>query len=361
MKPRVVARLLRAYAPSWLHRPKTPVRLVLAVTRRCNLRCTYCKTWTLPATNELTEQEVAKLMKDLPSLVWLDLTGGEPFMRPDIKSLFDAVLECAPNLAVLHFPTSGWFPERAVDCARLVRQKRPDVELIVTVSVDGPPDLHDKLRGRRGAYERARETWQGLRSVSDVEVRLGTTIGPHNVNAISTMLDCLYGDFPGFEDRLWHVNLAQTSAHFYANEGIEPLRASEALAVLRRAMRALAPPRSLVDVGEIAYLLTALGHLSGRSMELRCHALHSGAFISADAVLYPCHKWNRPVADIRAFGFRMQDIWHSENVVRARSEVLAGLCGGCVTPCELYPTIASQPLRAMKSTIKALLAFIRSR
>lgn len=363
MRPATLARLIRAYAPTWVLRPPSPVRAVVALTRRCNLRCDACRTWSLPPGREMTPDEVARLMRAMPGLAWLDLTGGEPFLRRDVARVFEAVLDTTPSLAVLHFPTSGWFPERTVHCAGLARSRRPEVDLIVTVSLDGPPGLHDALRGRRGSYARAVETWRGLRDIPGVEVRAGTTVGPANLAALDDLRGALHRDLPGFEDRLWHLNVVQVSRHFFANEGLlrvggsdrSPVLAGpEAEAAIRQGLRGRWPPRSAVDLMETAYLLLARDRELGRDVGLDCHALHSGAFVAADATLYPCHLWDRPLADLRARNFRVAEVWGSPDVLAARGEVVARGCGGCVTACEAYPTLAASPARATWLTVRRL-------
>ncbi len=355
MRSATLVRLVRAYAPTWARRPPSPIRAVLALTRRCNLRCDACRTWSLPPGREMTPDEVARLMRAMPGLAWLDLTGGEPFLRRDVVQVFEAVLDATPSLAVLHFPTSGWFPERAIVCARLARVRRPDVDLIVTVSLDGPPGLHDALRGRRGSYARAVETWRGLSAIPGVEVRAGTTVRPANVGALQDLRDALRRDLPCFEDRLWHLNLVQVSRHFFANEGTPPLASPDAEAAIRQGLRGRWPPRSPVDLMEAAYLILARHRALGREPALACHALHSGAFVASDATLYPCHRWDRPLADLRARDFRVAEVWASPEVTQARREILARQCGGCFTPCEAYPTLASSPLQATWQVIRGLL------
>lgn len=354
MRSATLVRLVRAYAPTWARRPRSPIRAVVALTRRCPLRCDVCRTWSLPPGDEMTPDEVARLMRAMPGLAWLDLTGGEPFLRRDVVRVFEAVLDAAPALAVLHFPTSGWFPERAIACARLARVRRPDVDLIVTVSLDGPPDVHDALRGRRGSYARAVETWRGLSAIPGVEVRAGTTVRPANVGTLHDLRDALRRDLPGFEDRLWHLNLVQVSRHFFANEGTPPLVSADAGVAIREGLRGRWPPRSPVDLMEAAYLVLARDRVPGREPALACHALHSGAFVASDATLYPCHVWDRPLADLRALDFRVAEVWASPEVARARRDILARRCGGCFTPCEAYPTLASSPLRAAWLAVRGL-------
>ncbi|MCU0612107.1 MAG: radical SAM protein, partial [Candidatus Eisenbacteria bacterium] len=74
--------------------------MVLYVTRRCNLACRTC--FLPPGSDEPDLAFYRMLAGDLPRLMWLDIGGGEPFLRadlPEICGLFAA--------SVLAIPTNG--------------------------------------------------------------------------------------------------------------------------------------------------------------------------------------------------------------------------------------------------------------
>ncbi|MBL6974468.1 MAG: radical SAM protein [Deltaproteobacteria bacterium] len=342
-----IPRLVKAFAPTWISRPRGPVRAVVAMTRRCNLKCDTCRTWSFPRGKEMTPDEVARLFTAMPDLAWLDLTGGEPFLRKDVVDVFRAVLSATPSLAVLHFPTNGWYRKRALECALLVREKRPDVTLLVTVSVDGPQAIHDRIRGREGSFDRAMETLREMRRIPGVQSYVGTTVGPENRGFLTDLRAALTSELPGFDDRWWHWNLVQESGHFFANEGIETLSGPQASSLVREQLARRGPPLSPVDLMEWMYLVNVHAVLQGDPLRLDCRALHSSCFVSSDAVLYPCHVWDRPLADLRDRGFRMDEVWALDAVQEARQAVRRLDCGGCFTPCEAYTTLAGAPLRSL--------------
>jgi MoaA/NifB/PqqE/SkfB family radical SAM enzyme len=354
MGPVALARLARAIAPTWIARPRTPLRMVLALTRRCGLRCATCRTYRKAPGAELRPGEVAALMRACPDLAWLDLTGGEIFVRRDLPDVLDAVLANTPRLAVLHFPTSGWFPDRAEAACRRVRAGRPEVELVVTVSFDGGEELHDRLRGRKGSFARAVETWARLRGLPGTRVFAGTTVSRHNEDALDTIERDLAASLPGFDARSWHFNLAIESGLYFGNAGTG-IASARPLDVVRRALASRGVPGGAVALMETAFLLNLAGHVRGEGVGFPCQAMRSACFVSADGVLYPCHVWDRPVASLREAGFDMAAAWGSPAALAAREEAVRLACGGCFTPCEAYPAIAGSPMAA------AVRALIRSR
>lgn len=70
--------------------------LRLAVTDRCNLRCTYCmpeKMQFLDRASLLTFEETARLVRLLAAegIERVRITGGEPFLRKDLLSLLEVI------------------------------------------------------------------------------------------------------------------------------------------------------------------------------------------------------------------------------------------------------------------------------
>lgn len=354
MRPRAIARLLRSFVPTWVERPRGPARAVVALTRRCDLRCRFCRTWELEPGEEMTADEVGRLCRGMPALTWLDLTGGEPTLRSDIEDVFARVLEETPRLSVLHFPTNGSFAERAVTCARLTRRWRPDVSLLVTVSIDGPEELHDAMRGRSGSYRAALDAFERLRRVEGVEAWIGTTVGPDNVDALEALETSLAEDVREWHPRLWHWNLGQVSSHFFGNrpEHVALLR-SRVAGLVRGQLERRGPPKGAVDLMEWSFLALLPRWIERGHTGLTCPALHSTCFVSADARLYPCHVWDRPVLDLREVDFDVAAAWASESVLQARAEVKCLACGDCFTPCEAYPRLAASPLRAPLALLKS--------
>jgi MoaA/NifB/PqqE/SkfB family radical SAM enzyme len=351
--------LIARLAETWLRRPDGPTRLVLQVTRRCNLRCEMCRTWALDAPRELAVDEIEAVLSRLPKLAWLDLTGGEPFVRSDAAQILDAVMRAVPGLRVLHFPTNGWFTSRVVEACRRVVARRPDLDFIVTVSIDGPPDVHDRLRGRPGSFDRALATLRALRSIPGLRVYAGTTITASNASSLGALRALLSEQVPGFHAREWHWNWLQISRHYFANEhlrdGAVSLPPGDSIAEHAR-RRGL--PRSLLDAMELAFLVNLDAYRRGEPLGFSCQPLRSSLFLSPEGDVYPCHVYDRPLGNVRAQP--IDQIWRSAAVVRARDDIERRLaCGGCFTPCEAYPALAGSPVRAAAATARRSLRVLR--
>lgn len=361
--PQVAERMLRRgdlvtrLAETWFRRPGGPTRVVFQTTRRCNLRCEACRTWTLDAPYELTVDEIAAVFARLPQLAWLDLTGGEPFLRTDAEEILDAVMTTVPGLRVLHFPTNGWFTSRVVEACRSVVDRRPDLDFIVTVSIDGPPEVHDRVRGRQGSFDRALATLRALRALPGLRVYAGTTVTPWNESSLPALRALLEHELPGFSSREWHWNWMQVSAHYFANEHLRGHDASLPSDAITEHARARGVPRSLLDVMELAFLVNLDAYRRGEPLGFSCQALRSSLFLSPEGNVYPCHVYDRPLGNVRQLP--IEEIWRSSAVSEAREDIERRLsCGGCFTPCEAYPALAGAPVRAARATARRSLRML---
>jgi MoaA/NifB/PqqE/SkfB family radical SAM enzyme len=85
-------------------RPAAPLKLNFCLTYWCQYRCKTCNIWQRQPTDELTTAEVIAFVRENPTITWVDLTGGEIFLRPDIDEVLDAVVTGWPRLAVAGRP-----------------------------------------------------------------------------------------------------------------------------------------------------------------------------------------------------------------------------------------------------------------
>ncbi|HET8724863.1 MAG TPA: radical SAM protein [Anaeromyxobacteraceae bacterium] len=124
---------------------------ILAVTRRCGLRCLHCSDADLLGTDEAVPvPELVRIAGDLVELGAsnLELTGGEPMLRLDAV---EAVARAHGSRADVWVLTSGV----GLDPAAAERLRSAGVTGAM-VSIDHwEPERHDAFRGARGTFERA--------------------------------------------------------------------------------------------------------------------------------------------------------------------------------------------------------------
>jgi len=337
-------------------RPPAPWKLTLATTWLCNHRCGHCRIWERRPDGELTTAELQRLFECNPSIRWLDLTGGEPTTRADLPDVVRAATRLLPRLVLLHFPTNGALPDRAVAAAKAALDRRPP-QLILTVSLDGTPEVHDRLRGTDGAWDSAIETFARLRELSGVSVVLGMTLTADNAGTAAACFAHARRALGRLDRSEMHFNVAQRSEHYYGNFHMPLPPASE----VEGELEAFGASRSLHPT---ALLERSYRHLVPRYLEtgrspVRCGSLAASAFVDPTGVVYPCITENRPLAELRELDFSLAEVWRRTR--EARDDVVAGRCAGCWTPCEAFPSLMSAPVATSWATVASLLREGRAR
>ncbi len=321
-----------------------PYKLTFSVTDRCNARCVTCSAGRRAPRPELAAAECRALFRSLPALRWLDLTGGEPTLREDLVEIAAGAMQECRGLALLHFPTNGLVPERVAAATQGLLRLRPP-RLVVTVSLDGPPALHDELRGMAGAFSRAVESFERLRGLRGVRVLFGVTLSPRVLGRFRETVEEVGRRLPGVGPRDFHVNLMHRSPHVYgdAPEPLpDPAAAARELAAVGRLQAGGWGPLALLERGYRSYAPDYLA--TGRS-PLPCVALAATCFLAPDGTLYPCTAWDRPLGSLRGAGGALPPLWRGEPAAAARREIAAGRCPGCWSPCDAFPALAASPRR----------------
>jgi pyruvate-formate lyase-activating enzyme len=138
----------------------------------CNLRCDYCCVRSSPTTPQraLGLERVRRIASEAAELGVGEIfvTGGEPFLLPDIGEILTACATAAPTTVL----TNGMlFAGRRLEILRALPRERVTLQ----ISLDSPaPERHDRHRGK-GTWARA---WKGIERarVEGFRVRLAATV-----------------------------------------------------------------------------------------------------------------------------------------------------------------------------------------
>ncbi|MFH0946122.1 MAG: radical SAM protein [Planctomycetota bacterium] len=317
-----------------------PFKLTYAVTDNCSCHCRICSLWKRPRPGAGLE-EIDRLFRANPHLSWINLTGGEVVERDDFVEIL-ASARRRTRVYALAFPTAGQQPgEIARKVQEVLRLRLP--RLFVTVSLDGPPEVHDRLRGAKGAFERAAETLRRLKEFSSrrFQVRAGLTLSSLNDARPEQLVADLLEAAPFLDRTDLHFNLAHHSPHAYANGPEVIPESGKALSllageVLRR--KAGCGPLPLL---EAAYWKLSHRFLATGRSPIPCGALAASAFVSPDLYLFPCVSWDHPLLDLRTVDYSLEAGLRHAEAIRARQRARAGECPVCWTPCEAFPTMLS--------------------
>lgn len=143
-----------------------PVSLIFFVTARCNLLCTHCFYWEQlnKKKDELSPDEIDRLTRSLPNLLTVSLTGGEPYLRPDLHEIA-YLFERNSGVRNIQVPSNGFSVDKTVSGAEALLKKVKRARLSTGVSLDGPPEIHNAIRQNPRSFARAIEALDGLKKL----------------------------------------------------------------------------------------------------------------------------------------------------------------------------------------------------
>ena len=198
-----------------------PTFLAYQITDSCNSRCQMCNIWEKKPKNELSSAEIEEVFSSrlFSKLRWLNLTGGEPFMRSDVFEIIQ-ILNKLPKLEGIAIPSNGFLTKRIVEVVekslKILGKKK---FLSVTLSIDGFEETHDEIRGVPGAYKKVMATLDELlklkKRYKNFNVGVQPTISKKNIKEIEEFYEFMK------ENKTQNVGFAVTmsSDGYYGNLG----------------------------------------------------------------------------------------------------------------------------------------------
>jgi len=286
-------------------------------------------------------------------ILWLNIGGGEIFLRDDLAGIIRSIYKRLPRLVLLDFATTGFFVEKTILLAEEIARFKPR-KVLVTVSLDGPASLHERLRGVPGSWEKAVETFRRLKDFERFGIKpyFGYTFCRDNADSFSRTIEEVRGIVPGITPADFHLNLAQTSDFYYRNTAFldkdwafgEYEKISGVLDAFLAAKKGGNPVISFL---ENVYQKNLKLFLRSRKTPLPCKALSASCFIDPYWNVYPCVSYNAVLGNLREHGFELKDMWEAEAALRLQEGIKNGSCPQCWTPCEAYQTIFGNALRSL--------------
>jgi radical SAM protein with 4Fe4S-binding SPASM domain len=164
---------------------KTPARVQWEVTRKCNLRCKQCyinSNQNLKK-EELTLNDCKKIIQEIKknNVLWVELQGGEPFVRKDILQIIKLLKEKDIALNIL---SNGTLINDIVaqKLSEIINHRTDSIQ----ISLDGSTrEINDRIRGE-GSFEKI---IQGIKNCikHNIKVSVNTTLMDSNISDLSNI------------------------------------------------------------------------------------------------------------------------------------------------------------------------------
>ena len=146
------------------------------VTYRCNARCSMCNRYKAPSKPE--EEISIETIKKLPKMYFTNITGGEPFIRTDLKDIVRELYKKSDRIVI---STNGFFTDRIVDLCKEFPQ------IGIRISIEGLEQTNNEIRGLQNGYQRGYGTLKKLREMGMKDVGFGMTV---RIRTLLTLFRC---------------------------------------------------------------------------------------------------------------------------------------------------------------------------
>ena len=350
---RAVIRGVCAIGTRQVERLKTPTRLIYYVTNRCNARCRHCFFAAYLNTDpvaELTLREIDRVASSFRHRIQsLLLTGGEPTLREDLPEIC-RIFDRRNRTALFTIPTNGLKPDRIEQVFdEILRTTR--AKLNAQVSIDGLAEVHDRIRGVPGSFERALETARRLKRLRPRHPNLNNTsvltvISAANADQIEPLIDLVERE-GGLFHKFQYLRSSATDVMGVPEEALAHHAPPDQAFVrpdedtLRRltgliARRLRRPHHTLVSRRQVASMMHQWRSAVEHDGRLECLAGRIDGVLYADGAVALC-EMTRPVANVRDFGGDFAALWRSEAADARRRQIRRCFCSH---PCNISTSMS---------------------
>ncbi|HPQ39187.1 MAG TPA: radical SAM/SPASM domain-containing protein [bacterium] len=327
-----------------------PHYLVFFVTKNCTANCRHCLLGSeAHSTDELTVDEIERITEHMDPLLFLLITGGDPFIRKDISEIVKTFYR-RPGFRNLGMPSNGFLTDRIVGETERILMDCPGIDFAVDISIDGIGDDHDYIRQKPGLFDRAVTTYRQLEKLTkkyaNFNLNVAVTVSSYNHDK----LDALYR-FLKMELGVVNINhlLCRGNPTDPAALQVNMDHYQAFSRQLDRDLRDDAlkgyhgyPFADLVNAMKIVRQ-KLIAHIRNRDEYVApCYAARLGAILYPDGDVAPCELRDEILGNLRLNGYNFRAVIESETAGRIRRKIADEHCH-CTYECFLTNAVMFNP------------------
>lgn len=342
---------------------RKPVHVTFFVTKICNAACPFCfYIWREdgPAPGELTLPEIDRVSKSLPNLLWLAFSGGEIFVRKDFPEIVETFYKNNKPVVML-FPTNGIMTSKIVDTMRRLCKSCPDSRLVAKISLDGPPEYHDKMRVVKGCYDKAMATYEGLAKLLDefdnFDLGVNTVLCSENQDMVDGFIDTIAETMPRITTHTLSLARGDMPSPELKNVQLEKYKAgvlkleervkNRELPVYRFFGGKWKAAQDIVQRQEIFEIAQQEKRLSN------CYAGTLNLVLAADGDLHPCEEFSMKFGNVKDHDFDVSKVLKTPEAKQVLADIKAWKCH-CTHECFMMTNTLFNPRKIPKIAMEYL-------
>lgn len=336
--------------------------LILFLTDACNARCKMCFSHQGMADKQsenkhplLTIDDIEKLLlhKRLKNLLQFTLSGGEPFLRPDLEEIVRMYARLHPHGRIT-IPTNGLLCERILEIVERLVKTCNNVNISVPLTLLGVGEHHDYISGVDGHFTNLEETielLQPLRKYSHFSLNGIAVLSSFNQTYMPEIMDYFKDNaslFDGYNILYTRGNARDSESR---NIEIDTYRKNRANLRTNGLMQ-------LLIKGQWQEVDYSLEH---SKMRIHCNAGRKLIVVGERGDVMPCElidSFTNPYfGNLFDYNFDLDQILNSEKADRLKTFIKDKKCY-CTFECAIFSSIIFSPgnyyvhLKTLKSFLR---------
>jgi len=352
----------------------TPTHALLFMTYRCTSRCEMCTIWTrskkVNTQEELTLEDWKKCIDMLPNnLEVIELFGGDSLIRKDVSIPLIEYIKKRNEKIIVDLPTNCNLLDKKTALALV----NAGVDRLY-ISLDGPIEIHDKIRGIHGTFNHVQK---GLEYLAEAKKDLGSktpeiiincTISSSNVDNFEQIIpiaEKLYVDTLEFEyvGEFKEENINNTNVEgikptpFYVTLGSSNLLSKEQAYLLKKKMkyiRELAKSLKIKITTQHIDTLTIENLTQGTVPNKKCYYCRYTVSIDPFGNVMGCFHFNNyQLGNIKNLPF--SSIWNNNkhrSFLKFQKNGEIKICKNCISGVHRNPTFFQSLYRMAYLSLK---------
>jgi len=308
-----------------------------------------CFNWQVinTETDELSLVEIEKFAETVGNLRSLTLGGGEPFLRSDLPEICEIFYRCSATRKIA-IPTNCLLPDQTVSQVKKILATAP-IKLKIVLSLDGVGEVHDRIRGIAGNFERFLDTYEKLMELAKtneaLQVSVNTTISNVNKDNIAAIIDFI-DQHPGIK---YHT--AEVIRGSFDPQKIAPLDLNQYEDLFNRVLfRSKTLANDLANKLFYAYYhKTARKIIKQKKQILPCRSASFFPVIDAWGNIYNCEMLPK-IGNLREGNYDFKKVWQSAAAKQQRLDIRKKKCY-CTHYCYQLPNIMMSPWHLLRAIL----------
>ena len=358
----------------WI-KPVNPLTLTFSVTAACQSRCKTCNIGNVYLANprlakqNLSLDEIEKVFKSLGPIYFFNISGGEPFMRPELAEIIRlACIHLKPRL--IHIPTNAISPKFIDKTTRKILAYMDEllpasVPISIKPSIDGIGAMHDYVRGYKGNFELLDKTIGVLLNIRKenprLHVDLGTVISNLNIHHLDEIEDWVHSR--GIESYRHEIAEQRAEFHNLGDPITPPADVYEALTErfknkILRNIQGKAFLTRTTEAVRVVYYDVAVQILKERKQVTPCYGGISNIHMNYNGEIWPCCVLggDQAMGSVRDYDYDIQALLRSKQATGARKYIADGNCA-CPLANQWLNNVLLTPRHMLKVLYTLLFVF----